>query len=390
MPRWNNWSGRLEDHPKAVRFIRTEEDAAASVISARDGQRSLRVAGAGHSHAPLVVGADEILDISAMAGVLSVDESRKQVWVGAGTPIYMLGPVLNQHGLALHNQGDIDRQFISGATATGTHGTGRSLMNLSSAVTALRLIDGEGNLRQLEQFELGDDFSAYPVHLGALGLVTAIQLQARDRFVLEEQTWEVEGVELAESLDEWAAQNDRLEFFWYPSTDQAQIKTMKESSEPPVYPLASEGSRRALSFEVLPNDRPHRHTEMEFSVSASDGLACFLEVRQLLQKDFPDVVWPVEYRLLREDPIWMSNAFERDTVTISVHQDVRLDESEYYAACERIFRSFGGRPHWGKVNYFDGQDFEQAYPKWADWWAVRDRLDPDGVFLNEYLRSIRP
>ena len=165
MPRWSNWSGRLEGHPKAVRFIRTEEDAAASVIAARDGQRSLRVAGAGHSHAPLVIGADEILDISAMAGVLSVDESRKQVWVGAGTPIYMLGPVLNQHGLALHNQGDIDRQFISGATATGTHGTGRSLMNLSSAVTALRLIDGEGNLCQLEQSELGDDFSAYPLSL---------------------------------------------------------------------------------------------------------------------------------------------------------------------------------------------------------------------------------
>ena len=101
MPRWNNWSGRLEDHPKAVRFIRTEEDAVASVIAARDGQRSLRVAGAGHSHAPLVIGADEILDISAMAGVLSVDESRKQAWVGAGTPIYMLGPVLNQHGLCL-------------------------------------------------------------------------------------------------------------------------------------------------------------------------------------------------------------------------------------------------------------------------------------------------
>ena len=124
-------------------------------------------------------------------------------------------------------------------------------MNLSSAVTALRLIDGEGNLRQLEQSELGDDFSAFPVHLGALGLVTAIQLQARDRFVLEEQTWEVEGVELAESLDGWVAENDRLEFFWYPSTDRAQIKAMKESSEPPIYPLASEGSRRALSLSLI-------------------------------------------------------------------------------------------------------------------------------------------
>ena len=35
MPRWNNWSGRLEGRPKEVRFIRTEEDAAASVIAAR-------------------------------------------------------------------------------------------------------------------------------------------------------------------------------------------------------------------------------------------------------------------------------------------------------------------------------------------------------------------
>ena len=104
---------------------------------------------------------------------------------------------------------------------------------------------------------------------------------------------------------------------------------------------------------MLPNDRPHRHTEMEFSVSATDGLACFLEVRQLLQKDFPDVVWPVDIGCSAKIDL-MSNASERETVTISVHQDVRLDESDYYAACERIFRSFGGRPHWGKVNYFDG------------------------------------
>ena len=104
--------------------------------------------------------------------------------------------------------------------------------------------------------------------------------------MLEEQTWEVEGVELAESLDEWVAENDRLEFFWYPSTDQAQIKTMKESSEPPVYPLASEGSRRALSFEVLPNDRPHRHTEMEFSVSAQMAWLAFLRFANCCKRTF--------------------------------------------------------------------------------------------------------
>jgi len=83
-------------------------------------------------------------------------------------------------------------------------------------------------------------------------------------------------------------------------------------------------------------------------------------------------------------------AYGRPTVTISVHQDVREDESSYYQACEEIFLSYGGRPHWGKVNYLDGRKMAEIHPCWEDWWLTRDQYDPDGKFLNDYLRSLQP
>jgi FAD/FMN-containing dehydrogenase len=129
---------------------------------------------------------------------------------------------------------------------------------------------------------------------------------------------------------------------------------------------------------------------MEYSVPAANGQECFAEIRKLIYHRFPDVQWPVEYRTVAADDIWLSMASDRDTVTISVHQDIKQDEEPYYRACEEIFLAYGGRPHWGKVNYLNGDDFARIYPRWHDWWRVRDDHDQQGVFLNDYARGLRP
>jgi len=77
-------------------------------------------------------------------------------------------------------------------------------------------------------------------------------------------------------------------------------------------------------------------------------------------------------------------------VTISVHQDIREPDEPYYRACEEIFRAFEGRPHWGKVNYLGAEDFAAIYPRWSDWWHVRDQVDPNQIFLNDWAESVRP
>jgi FAD/FMN-containing dehydrogenase len=55
---------------------------------------------------------------------------------------------------------------------------------------------------------------------------------------------------------------------------------------------------------------------------------------------------------------------------------------------EPIMRAHEGRPHWGKVHTRTATDLAQAYPRFGDFLAMRDRLDPDRVFANQHLARI--
>ena len=390
MASWNNWSGRQRSKPTSLYFIRSEADAAAIVRQAGRAKQSVRIAGAGHSHAPLVVNDGVIVDASGLAGVVSTDAPMQRAWVWSGTRIYALGRALHDHGLALKNQGDIDRQAIAGAVATGTHGTGQTLQNLSASVTGIRMVTASGDIVECSSERNAELFQAARLSLGAFGIITQLQLQLRDAYRLKEHGWSEPFEALLPRLDTLIAQSRHFEFFWYPHTDVAVAKSTDPTTADAEYPLADEGSRLAWSYEVLANHRPLLHTEMEYSVPASDGLACMRAIRELIRKDFPGLRWPVEYRTLAADDVWLSTAYERPTVTISVHQDVNENDEPYFRACEEIFNAFSGRPHWGKVNYLDGATLARRHPRWLEWWRARDAIDPAETFLNDYLRQVRP
>lgn len=390
MERWQNWSGRHQREVEDLRFIRTEAEAAAVAKRAAEQSKTIRVIGSGHSHSLLVPNEEILIDASGLSGVMSVDRHAKTAVIGAGSKIYSLGRPLLEAGLALKNQGDIDRQAIAGACATGTHGTGRDLQNLSASVIGLTLATASGELLTCNVDVNAELARAARLSLGAFGIITQLELQLREAFKLKESGTQMLFAELHEQIPELVAANDRFEFFWFPQSDEATVKLTNETDEACVYPIAEEGQRQAWSFEVMPSHRPHPHTEMEYSIPAEKGPECFSRIRELLRSDFKDVMWPVEYRFVAADDVWLSMANGRATVTISVHQDVRQDETAYYQACEAIFLEYGGRPHWGKVNYLSGEQLAQVHPDWSNWWRVRDEIDPQGVFLNDYLRSIRP
>ena len=58
--------------------------------------------------------------------------------VEAGIRLKALSRELYARGLAMPNLGDIDAQSLAGALATGTHGTGTRLPNLSGQVSRRR------------------------------------------------------------------------------------------------------------------------------------------------------------------------------------------------------------------------------------------------------------
>ena len=136
--------------------------------------------------------------------------------------------------------------------------------------------------------------------------------------------------------------------------------------------------------------RDDRHTEMEYGVPAKRGPACFAELRQLIDRRFPDLQWPIEYRTLAADDQLISVAAGRPTVTISVHQDIALDDRPLFDACEEVFRSYDGRPHWGKAHARTGAELAEIHPGYRRWWELRDRYDPSGMFVTPDLAALRP
>lgn len=388
---WTNWSGKLRAPDGAtLHHVRSEADAAALAAAATAAGRRLRVAGAGHSHMPLVPTDGVIAELSGLSGVISTDPATGRAWVWAGTPIHALGRPLHDAGLALANQGDIDRQAIGGATATGTHGTGRTLRNLSSAVVGARLALASGELVDTSATERPELFQAVRLNLGALGIVTRLQLQLRPAYRLRERGFVAPLGEVVDQLDELADAHRHAELFWYPTRDRAVVKVIDETDDGPEYPLGPEGRRCAWNYEVLPSHRDWLHSEIEYSVPAEAGPACFAAIRALLARDFPTMGWPVEYRTLAADDVWLSTAYQRPTVTISLHLPAGDDDGPLFRAAEGVFRSHDGRPHWAKVHYLDGPTLASIHPAWDRWWAVRDDADPAGTFLNDFLAGVRP
>jgi FAD/FMN-containing dehydrogenase len=93
-------------------------------------------------------------------------------------------------------------------------------------------------------------------------------------------------------------------------------------------------------------------------------------------------------RVVAPDDILLSPAHGRATCYIAVHLYKGMDYRPYFGAVEELMMSFGGRPHWGKLHFRTAENLRPAYPRFDDFVAVRDRLDPTGVFRNAYLDRV--
>ncbi len=143
---WSNWSGRQTATPRLVANPRQEDDFVALVRAAREQGLTIRAVGASHSHSRVAAPDGALVVTDDWQGLVDVDGAHQNATFRSGTRIFQTGPLLHQHGLALRNQGDIDKQSLAGATATGTHGTGPGLQNLSASIEQLRLVTASGEI----------------------------------------------------------------------------------------------------------------------------------------------------------------------------------------------------------------------------------------------------
>lgn len=427
---WSNWSGWVKAWPKSLLEPATEEELAATI---RTAEGPVRVAGSGHSFTPLVESTGTIVTLRHLSGVLDHDESASTARIKAGTTLRDLGPMLFERGLGLINQGDIDRQALAGAIGTGTHGTGVELGSLSASVAGFRLVTADGDVINASRTDNPDVFDAGRVSFGSLGIMSEITMKCRSAYVLEETGGRMA---VAEVLDQAEALRDahrHFEFWWFPFSDQAIVKFLSETDkeakprrrradgeearDDKIFRLACETSRYApflrgplqqymtsasgrystsltepgrvrWSHEAFPSDRNVRFNEMEYAIPAERGPDCIRELAAHMKKSGVNFLFPLEYRYVAADDIWLSPFYQRDSVTISVHQYHRQPYAELFAGAEAIFRRYEGRPHWGKLHTRKAADLSKLYPRWEDFQSVRRRLDPKGKFLNAHLKGI--
>ena len=112
------------------------------------------------------------------------------------------------------------------------------------------------------------------------------------------------------------------------------------------------------------------------------------EVRGLIERNGWRISFPIEVRAAAADDNWMSTAYGRPSAYIAVHRYFRDDPTEYFRAFDAIMRTYDGRPHWGKIHFQDAAELSTRYPRFADFRALRDRLDPDRLFANAYLDRV--
>jgi len=424
--RWRNWGRSHQAHPEYLARASSTDEVAEAIRFARENKLRVKPVGAGHSFTDIAATSGVQLDLAALDGVLAVDGTS--VTLGAGTNLYQLPALLGEHSLALENMGDIDRQTIAGAISTGTHGTGARFGGIATQVEALTLVTADGSLLHLGE---GDDLlPAARVGLGALGVITDVTLRCVPDFVMHA----LERPEpLEEVLDSWierATGVDHFEFYWFPHTTQALTKTNTrlpaDTPRTPQHPVAAwiddefmpnglyvlmcqlgviaPGTTPPLNrlsnklvaqrevtdgwHEVFTSPRRVRFREMEYALPRDAVPSALRAIRAAIESNGWRVTFPVEVRVAASDDNWLSTAQGRDTGYIAVHRYYREDPTEYFEAVEAIAREHGGRPHWGKMHFRTADDLRPVYPHFDDFLAVRDRLDPERVFANDYLERV--
>lgn len=430
MGEWTNWARTEAASPRKIVMPNATVQIQQEIEHALAHRSTVKMMGTGHSFTGISAPVGAMLRPDHFAGIVAVNRDAMTVTVLAGTPLHVLNAELARMGLSLHNMGDIAEQTIAGATSTGTHGTGGTVASLSAQIASFTIVSGHGEEIIASPSSFRELYEVGRIGLGALGVLTEITLFVEPLFALEahEQpmTW---GAMLA-TYDELTHDHHHVDAYWFPHTDLVMSKTNDRLAEldgleplsrwrhwlddeflsntvfgvltsvgthaPAVVPKLNQISGNALSertysdiaHKVFTSPRRVRFKEMEYAVPRAVGLEALKEVRRLIEASGWRIGFPIEIRSTPADDIALSTASGRDSMYLAFHVPAKADHTEYFAGVENVLRKYDGRPHWAKMHSLDTDDLAAIYPRFEDFLALRDKMDPERVFVNPYLQRV--
>ena len=425
--RWSNWAGNQQTGTVLLSKPQTESELQQVVQSAQLSGRRVKAVGSGHSFTAIAVSEEVLVDLSDYDEIVAIDKINQTVTVQSGIQLSKLNQALYENSLAMQNLGDIAYQTIAGAISTSTHGTGAKFTGIANQVVALRIVLADSSIVECSANVNADLFSCARVGLGALGLISTVTLKVVPAFNLAviEEPMRVDDV--LQNLDLHVDSNDHFEFFWVPHTGWALTKrnnrnnlpiepmskmshwyskTLMENyafgavcmlgrARPSLIPklakaLPSSGRNEFsdASHKVFASKRIIKFYEMEYAIPREACAEALNRVRRMVTDSGFFLNFPVEVRFTAPDEIPLSTASNRESAYIAVHIYKGMNYVPYFKEVESIMNSYQGRPHWGKLHFQSAASLASRYPQWDVFQAVRNQVDPQRMFSNQYLETV--
>lgn len=405
-----NWAGNLRYGAARLWRPRTVEQIQEIVASAA----RIRAIGSRHSFNDLADTTGDLVDVSGVPAEIELDEQASTATVAAGATYAVVAAALDDAGWALHNLASLPHISVAGAVATATHGSGLGNGNLATAVRSLELVGPDGELHRLRAGDAGFDGSV--VALGALGVVTRIELAIEPSYLVEQRVWDdvpfaavlsdVPAVFAAgysvSMFTDWTGQ--ALQQVWVKSRQGGTAATsMRELGgvavtvdRHPVRAMSADNctpqrGRLGPWLERLPHFRPGfvpssgDELQSEYLVPLGDAAEAIEALRRLGGEIAP-LLQVSELRVVRGDRLWLSPSYGVDA--LAIHFTWHPEPEAVLAATARIERALSrldARPHWGKLHTVSASRLRELYPRRDDFVGLVRNADPDAKFGNAAL-----
>lgn len=414
-----NWAGNLEYAAAAVARPDSVEELAGLVADA--SRRGDRVKALGTRHCFNDVADTDGLHVSMdrLPGGIEVDAPRRVARVPAGVTYGALGLALEAEGWALHNMASLPHISVAGALQTGTHGSGIASPALAAAVTAVELVRASGDVERLEAAD-GEEFLGSVVGLGALGIVTALELALEPSYQVRQQVYEhLPWDAVLADFDAVAGDGYSVSLFTdYAGSTVPQVwRKVRADAEPgpapssffgavpaerPLHPLPEMDALNCTQQLDVPGPWLERlpHFRHEFTPSAGEELqteyllpraraAEALSAVRALADQLAPLLYVSEIRTVAADEFWLSPSYRRDSVALHfTWKPLQREVEAFLPALEVSLAPFEARPHWGKLFAIPRAELAARYPRFEDFCALVARHDPGGTFRNGYLDRV--
>jgi xylitol oxidase len=410
-----NWAGNIT-------YSTDQVHAPASVEEVSDVVRKcgkLRALGSRHSFNTIADSDANQISLQHIDSI-DIDDKAHTVTVGAGIKYGQLAPLITERGYALHNLASLPHISVAGAIATATHGSGLHNGNLATAVAGLEVVTADGKLIHLSRDTDEAQFLGAVVGLGALGVVTRVTLNLQPAYLVAQSVYrnlsfdhlehhldEIFGAGYSVSLfTNW--QNHRATQIWVKRRIAPGVKndwqreffgaTLAKEKLHPIEGHAADACTEQQGipgpwFERLPHFKMNftpssgRELQTEYFVPRDRAYEAILAVESLRDRITPHL-FITELRTIAADDLWMSMAYQRDSMAIHFTWKPEWPEvRQILPLIEAQLEPFAPRPHWAKLFTIAPARLQAQYAKLSDFKASLQRYDPAGKFRNQFLST---